>query len=208
MKMENENVSKLPCLIELTYEGFDLPSPRIIQIKSDFYEIGNDKSLAISHPINYILLDPALPGIERKHCAIKKSPDNVQILLIPYAETYVNDHLIKEPVHLVNNFTIRLGQFCMFRVENPNQMDMMMNSQQQLNNKPSNMMSNGTPTNGNLASKPPQIPPNYGVLYETGQVSEPVPQSRTPQVPSTPTNAQQPINRGKYNIHSLYRLGN
>jgi hypothetical protein len=56
---------KSPCLIELTQEGFELQSARIIQIKSDFYEIGNDKYLASTQPNNYIRLDANMPGIEK-----------------------------------------------------------------------------------------------------------------------------------------------
>lgn len=121
-KMINTSVSsKLPFLVELTHEGFDLASPRIIQIKSDFYEVGNDKFIASTHPTNYIRIDPSIPHIEKKHCAIKKSNDNFQVLVIPYAETYVNDRIIEEPTQMFNGFTLRLGKYCLFRLENPNE---------------------------------------------------------------------------------------
>lgn len=108
---------KSPCLIELTQEGFELQSARIIQIKSDFYEIGNDKYLASTQPNNYIRLDANMPGIEKKHCVLKKSNDGMQLFLIPLAETYINDRLAKEPTQLLNNFTIRIGKLCLFRLE-------------------------------------------------------------------------------------------
>lgn len=108
---------KLPCLIELTQEGFELQSAKVIQIRSDFYEIGNDKYLASAQPNNYIRLDANIPGIEKKHCVLKKSNDGMQLFLIPLAETYINDRLIKEPTQLYSNFTIRLGKLCLFRLE-------------------------------------------------------------------------------------------
>lgn len=120
-QQQPSSLSKLPFLVELTYEGFELPAPRTIQIKSDFYELGNDKYMASTHPTNYIRIDPALPQIEKKHCAIKKSHDNFQVLVIPYAETYVNDRLVSEPTQIFNGFTLRLGKYCLFRLENPNE---------------------------------------------------------------------------------------
>ena len=114
----HQESTKLPFLVELTHEGFN---PRIILIKSDFYEVGNDKLIASTHPTNYIRIDSNIPNIEKKHCAIKKSIDNFQVLVIPYAETYVNDRLIDEPTQLFNGFTLRLGKYCLFRLENPNE---------------------------------------------------------------------------------------
>jgi hypothetical protein len=132
--------NKLPFLVELTYEGFELASPRIIQIKSDFYQVGNDKYMASTHPTNYIRIDPSIPGIEKNHCSIKKSNDNLQVLVIPNtipnalangqqsqqngqtnAKTYVNDKLIDGPTQMFNGFTLRLGNYCLFRLENPNE---------------------------------------------------------------------------------------
>ena len=112
----NNLLMKSPCLIELTQEGFELQSARVVALKSDFYEIGNDKYLASAQPNNYIKLDSNVPGIEKKHCVLKKSNDG-QLFLIPLSETYINDRLVKEPTQLLNNFTIRLGKFCLYRFE-------------------------------------------------------------------------------------------
>ncbi len=151
------NTSKLPYLIELNHDGYELQSPRIIQIKSDFYEIGNDKQLA--HSTNYIYLDSNLPGIEKKHCALKKSPDNLQLLLVPFAETYINERLIKEPTQLFNSYFIRIGKFALFRLENPNEITNMViaNNGMSNNKQPVNQVqqannlavqSNGNQMNG------------------------------------------------------------
>ena len=110
-------LGKCPCLIELTQEGFELQSAKIIHIRSDFYEMGNDKYMAASQPNNYIRLDSNIPGIEKKHCVLKRSNEGMQLFIIPLAETYINDRLIKEPTQLHNNFTIRLGKSCLFRLE-------------------------------------------------------------------------------------------
>jgi hypothetical protein len=181
----------------LSYEGFDVPSPRVIQLKSDFYELGNDKTLAAAQPTSYIRLDPSLPGIDAKHCALKKSHDNTQIVLIPFSESYVNDRRTMGPVQLSNGNTIRLGKFCVFRVENPNdqsafstptfnghQQAQIQQQQQQNNNMlaAKNVNNSGSQLNGNPMQQinqrqqmnPQQqqvIPPNYGVLYESGQVA-------------------------------------
>jgi afadin len=155
---EMANTSKLPFLVELNHDGFELQSPRVIQIKSDFYEIGNDKYLASTHPTNYIRLDPNIPGIEKKHCALKKSNDNLQLLLVPYHETYVNDRLIKDPTQLFNNFTIRLGKFALFRLENPNELNGFVVANNANAKQPAKPAANGS------------IPPNYGTLYDNGQV--------------------------------------
>jgi hypothetical protein len=195
--------NKLPCLVELSYEGFDIQSPRVIQIKSDFYEIGNDKLLAATHPMNYIRIDPNIPGIEKKHCALKKSQDNMQILLVPYAETYVNDRMIKEPVQLMNTYTIRLGKFCVFRLENPNEVGLSKsgNSASNLNN-PQQMGNNNMKPQMNIQQQQQQqqqqiIPPNYGVLYDSGQVAaDQQPQASSPmlaQPQAIPQTSQQPV---------------
>jgi hypothetical protein len=162
--IDNMNQKKFPLLVELSYEGFELPQARVIQLKSDFYEFGSDKFSQNSN--NFIRIDPNIPGIDKKHCAIKKNYDNTQIMLIPYAETYVNDRLIKEPVQLMNNFTLRLGKFCVFKLENMNET---------------------APKNIPIQQQQHHvIPPNYGVLYESGQVA--------PDQPRTPTsNIQNPL---------------
>jgi hypothetical protein len=173
------NNNKLPCLIELNQDGFELQAPRIVQIKSDFYEIGNDQVRAATHPTNYIRLDPAIPGIDKKHCALKKSSDNLQLLLIPFGETYVNDRLVKEATQLFNNYTIRIGKYSLFRLENPNETTPMIIA----NQKP--------PMNQNNFNQQQQIPPNYGVLYESRdnsnfnhQLNEPTTRSFTKDQPS------------------------
>ena len=219
--MTNElvnNSTKLPFLIELNPEGYELPTPRIIQIKSDFYEIGNDKYLASTHPINYIRLDSNLPGIERKHCALKKSNDNLQLLLVPFAETYVNDRLIKEPTQLFTNCTIRLGKFALFRLENPNEINNMViaNDNRNLNNNINNNNNNNniikplvsaSMTQINNINKPQQqippvqnIPANYGTLYD-GQITNdiPQPQQQPQQVIPPPNNPQQISNQPNLN---------
>ena len=153
---------QLPCLIELTQEGFELQSARTIQIKSEYYDVGNDKYMAATHPANYIRLDSSLPGIEKKHCTIKKSSDNMHLVLIPFAEVYINDRLIKEPTQLFNTFTVRLGKHCLFRLENPNELEAV--------KQPNSIK--------------PALPANYGTLYDNGQVSnEPVRHLKSPVPP-------------------------
>jgi afadin len=148
------DTNKLPFLVELTYEGYELASPRIIQIKSDFYELGNDKYMASTNPTNYIRIDPNIHNIEKKHCGLKKSNDNMQLLLIPYAETYINDRIVSEPTQLHNGYTVRLGKYCLFRLENPNETATTLNQMK----KP--------------ADVPANVPANYGLLYDSGQVLE------------------------------------
>ncbi len=176
-------------------EGYEIQGPRIIQIKSDFYEIGNDKYFATTHPTNYIRIDPNIPGIEKKHCALKKSLDNMQILIIPYAETYINDRLVKEPTQLFNNSTLRLGKYMLFRLENPNELT------QTTTTSPTQTNGNQYALNQNqVKSTNISIPPNYLTLYENGQDQQVQPntpkiQPRT-QIPSTSSQNQiaQPIN--------------
>jgi hypothetical protein len=135
---------QVPCLIELSHEGFEVPSGRVIALKTDHYDFGNDKQLA-SSPC-YILLDAGIPGIEKRHCSIKKSTDNL-VVVVPYAEVYVNDRLCKEPTQLQTNFTVRLGKHCLFRLE--------------IGAEPG--VQAGAP-------KPPMsIPANYGTLYDSSQ---------------------------------------
>lgn len=118
--------------------------------------MGNDKLFATTHPTNYIRIDANMPGIEKKHCALKKSTDNKQLLLVPHAECYVNDRLVKEPTQLFNGCTLRLGKYLLFRLENPNEAPPA---------KPTNTTTNTTTNNNNNNNN---IPPNYLTLYENG----------------------------------------
>ena len=143
--------------------------------------MGNDKYLASTNPTSYIRLDPNLPGIEKKHCALKKSPDNSFLLLIPVGETYVNDRLVKESLQLFNNFTLRIGKHCLFRIENPNEASYQ---------KGAHIMK-GKQTNEAALN----VPPNYGTLYDNTASSNVNPVSSSalnrPRSPSEPIKTSQ-----------------
>lgn len=174
-----QNGTKLPCLVELSHEGFDVQQARRIQLASDHYDIGMDKFLAASQPNNYIRLDASIPGIEKKHCSLKRT-DSL-LVFIPYAECYINDRLCKEPTQLMHNFTIRLGKHCLFRVELPDPpmataQDPSFNAKQGLSQP--------------MASKAQPVPANYGTLYDGNIVSEASEMTTAAAASHTPTPSQ------------------
>jgi hypothetical protein len=110
-----------PCLVELSHEGpCDAQAARRIPLLADHYDLGSDKFLAASQPNNYIRLDAAAAAspLERRHCSLTRATNN-RLLFTPHAECYVNKRSCTEPTQLLNNFTIRLGQHCLFRVALP-----------------------------------------------------------------------------------------
>ena len=155
-QQQQQRQQQFPFLVELSPDGYEIHSPRVLSLSSDFYELGNDAKAAATAHANFLRVER--PGVLGKHCAIKKSNDQTQLLLVPFADTYVNGALIDGPVQLTDGDTLRLGHHALYRVYNPNQQRSVTAAHHQPKQQQQQQQQIH---NANSTS-------NYGMLYEDG----------------------------------------
>ena len=115
-----DDFTKYPFLINLTEDpnSVETKNPKILIIRSEFCEIGNNLNNFVSEPpANYLNIN--MPNIAPRHCAIKTNLQNGLITLLPYFETYVNRNLIKEEHILETNDLLSFGKYALFRFIGP-----------------------------------------------------------------------------------------
>ena len=117
-----DDFTKYPFLLNLTEDpnNGEAKNPKILVIRSDFCEIGNNLNNFVNEPQNPLnFLGINMPGIAPRHCAIKTNFQNGLITLLPYFETYVNGNSIKDETLLETNDVLAFGKCAVFRFIGP-----------------------------------------------------------------------------------------